>query len=169
MQRFQRLCFCSLLVVCISCSSMNAITPLPDSGAAELTGEEYPPPEFISYTTDSSDEFDTGTQDICAAINEYHVWEVGDFGNAVSESIQKHARVFVNGQQVGNLKFRIDAAAYIRFSESNRAELGSHNVSTNLCFDASALSDGIYIVTLQFLSTSGQGYSHTWIFEMKAQ
>lgn len=164
---FRRVYFYSLLIIGVACSPINSITPLSNSDIVELIGEKSPTPEFITFVTKTSDEFETSTQDICAFVNEYPIWETGDFGNAVSDSIQKHARVFVNGQQVRNLKFRINPASQIRFSEINGSELGSHNFSTHVCFDVSNLNDGMYIATLQFLSTTGVGYSHTWVFELK--
>lgn len=154
-----------LVLMCVSCSS-NAV-PIPSEQARELWENPTLLPVFITDVTRSSDDFATFSQDVCAWINEYYVWEIGSNGNETSEAIQRSTRVLVNGQPITNLRFQIGAAAYIRFDESGEHELGSHNFATSVCFDTSNFSPGYYITTLQFASMSGVGYAYTWAFWLK--
>ena len=154
-----------LLLACVSCSSNAA--PMPIEQAQELWENPPPTPNFINYSTRSSDEFAFETEDVCVAVNEYNIWEPGDNGNDTSEAIQRTARLYVDNRRITNLRFGVGTAAVIRFGATRQDVLGSHNFGTGVCFDTSNFPPGYYTAMLQFASTSGIEYSHTWAFWLK--
>lgn len=131
--------------------------------------EEWQPlskPDFIIFASDVP----VRIHDICVAVAEYYIWIPGDSGDGVSNTIMRTARILINGHEYKDLVYEIDRSAYLpRLSEDRTQALGGHNASTAICFDSSRFEPGDYIAAVQFTSTSGVGYSYSWMFSIPEQ
>ena len=125
-------------------------------------------PEYISYVSGSPGDYvrevNPQPDDICVVIAEFYIWEPGDRSDDVSRAIQETARILVNGVEIPKLDFAIEYADAVRYDEDGKL-LGSHNAASIVCFQTSDLDlqSGDYIATIQFASTSGIGYSYSWV------
>jgi hypothetical protein len=108
----------------------------------------------------------TNEQSICIGIKEIIVWEQGDWGGDVHERIQRTTIVRIDGEIVpATFSVFGTALAILATQVGNQPpeQIGSVG-GTVVCVDATYLSTGVHLATIEFSSRSGIQYRHEWAF-----
>ena len=160
--------FLLVAMVSVSCVgngddySAPKVTPM---GTTEYAAWiQTPQPDYIAGASKTPTNGDVGAHAVCAGIWEASVWQPGDEGYDIRSAFQSSARILINGHQVQQLKFVVleNLGAVTRYDKNGKS-LGSYSGPDAACFDASNMVPSSYIATLQFTSTSGMGYSYSWL------
>lgn len=149
-----------------STSSKTSFTPIPQSTVEYLWRNPLPTPPFIGWLYTVTEPDSGYEQAICIGIRENIVWEQGDWGGDVHERIQRTTIVRIDGEIVPATFMVFGTAVSILATQVGNQppeQIGSVG-GTRLCVDATYLSTGVHLATIEFSSRSGIQYRHEWAF-----
>lgn len=161
------ICFTFLLLV--SCSNSIQYDPsLPTLDAQQLWDDPQERPIYIEQIRASETAVLIGArQKICIELDEFQIWEEGEYGIDVYSRIYQSISIEVDNQPLANPT--ADVSSYTiginRFNENGEV-VGMHGGGVVVCFDIRELSTGIHSARITFASGLGTRYLYSWAFEI---
>jgi hypothetical protein len=97
-------------------------------------------------------------------LNEFVIWEPGDFGGDTYTNVQNTICIVVDGTKMRVLPIAQITTILGRFDE-NRNLIGSHGGGMDASFNVTHLSGGRHTITVSLTTTQGRLLIKSWEFE----
>lgn len=155
-----------LFLIFIASACTDKSLPVTPTGVIELAQQLWNQPEVKPDFLQSVDV--EGKNQLCAAVVQSLIWEVGNEANHLSSQIRSSSVMQIDNQSITNLDFK-EVATLANMTDATGKITGSFGGPLSVCFETKGFSQGLHLVKFAFQSTSGKQYSYSWTFEVANQ